>query len=113
MPAMWQKTIMLQGFDPTSHMVNKFIEFCKRLKFAKGHHKGEEQPDKKLCNGDESQTGPSGCCKGAQRGLPSPWNEAIKIKDISTCQMMASSASCIMLWTTTLETVKSSPQDAC
>jgi len=36
MPATWQKTMVLQGFDPMSHMVNKFIEFCKRLKFAKG-----------------------------------------------------------------------------
>jgi len=40
-PATWQKAMVLQGFDPMGHLVNKFIEFCKRLEFAKGTHIGE------------------------------------------------------------------------
>jgi len=45
-PTIWQKTMVLQGFDPMS---NEFVEF----EFAKGRHT-EEQPDKKSCNGDKS-----------------------------------------------------------
>jgi len=36
MPATWQKTMILQGFNPIEQMVNEFIEFCKCLEFAKG-----------------------------------------------------------------------------
>jgi len=35
-PNMWQRTKVLQGFDPTVHTVKKFTEFCGKLKFAKG-----------------------------------------------------------------------------
>jgi len=28
-PAMWQQTMVLQGFDPMEHLINEFIEFCK------------------------------------------------------------------------------------
>jgi len=66
-PATWQKTMVLQHFAPTSHTVNKLIEFCKRLEFAEGHHIGEKQPNEKACNGVESQMGLSGHCKGAQK----------------------------------------------
>jgi len=63
-PTTWQKAMVLQGFDPTGHLVNEFIEFCERLEFAEGTHIGE-QPNKKSCNGDESRTDPSGCQTGA------------------------------------------------
>jgi hypothetical protein len=33
-PFSWQKTMVVQGFDPISHSPAEFIEFCERLEFA-------------------------------------------------------------------------------
>jgi len=35
-PAEWQRTMVLQGFDPMEHSINEFIEFCEHLEFAEG-----------------------------------------------------------------------------
>jgi len=56
-PASWQKTMVLQGFDPTTHTPNKFIEFCERLEFAKGFNAQQHNNKKEM----SSQADPSGC----------------------------------------------------
>ena len=33
-PATWQKTMIMHGFDPANHTIHKFVEFCKRIEFA-------------------------------------------------------------------------------
>jgi hypothetical protein len=58
-PATWQKTMVLQGFDPTTHSINEFIEFCERLEFAEGF-----QPNSKTSE-TKSQADPSGSSTGA------------------------------------------------
>ena len=38
-PATWQKTMIMHGFDPANHTIHKFIEFCKRIEFAEGNER--------------------------------------------------------------------------
>ena len=35
-PATWQKTMVMHGFDPTMHTMQEFVEFCERLEYAEG-----------------------------------------------------------------------------
>ena len=35
-PAMWQKTMIMHGFDPANHTIQEFIEFCEELNSLKG-----------------------------------------------------------------------------
>ena len=36
-PAMWQKMMIMHGFDPANHMIEEFIEFCERIAFSEGN----------------------------------------------------------------------------
>jgi len=63
-----------------SHTVNKFIKFCERLKFAKGHHIGEEQPNKNLAMGTCPKWTLVVIVRGHKRGPPNPQNKAIRIE---------------------------------
>jgi len=36
-PAMWQKTMIMHGFDPANHTIQEFIEFYERIEFAEGN----------------------------------------------------------------------------
>ncbi len=56
--------MVLQGFDPTVHTVNEFIEFCERLEFAEGFNPSDK-PDKNLTQEMSSQVDPSGHSMGA------------------------------------------------
>ena len=31
MPSFWQKTIVVQGFDPLEHIIQELVNFCERL----------------------------------------------------------------------------------
>jgi hypothetical protein len=37
-PATWQRTMVLQGFDPVEHDPQAFVEFCERIEFAEGQN---------------------------------------------------------------------------
>jgi hypothetical protein len=43
-PATWQRTMLMHAFDPTIHTPQDFIEFCKRIEFAKGTENKEAKP---------------------------------------------------------------------
>ena len=36
-PAMWQRTMIMHGFNPAYHMIQEFIEFCERIEFDEGN----------------------------------------------------------------------------
>jgi hypothetical protein len=41
-PNTWQKTMVLQGFNPVDNTPAAFIEFCERLEFAEGSNSNQE-----------------------------------------------------------------------
>jgi len=72
-PASWQKTMVLQGFDPTMHTPNKFIEFCERLKFAEGfnaqqHNNKKEMSSQADLSGHSMETLTWSANKSSRRG---------------------------------------------
>ena len=40
MPISWQKTMALHDFDPVSHTITEFIEFCERLEYVEIDNSG-------------------------------------------------------------------------
>jgi len=64
-PAMWQRKMLLQGFDAMGHSIYKFIEFCNHLQFAKGidTQKGRKNPPSMEAKSQIDQNGQN---KGAQ-----------------------------------------------
>ncbi len=59
------RTMVLQGFDPMEHTINKFIEFCKRLKFAESFNPNNK-PNKTTTQETSSHMDLSGHSMGAQ-----------------------------------------------
>ena len=58
-PATWQKTIIMHGFDPANHTIHKFIEFCKRIEFAEVNEQHAQLKETK------SQTDQNGSMTGS------------------------------------------------
>jgi hypothetical protein len=58
-PSQWQKAMVFYGFNPTKRTPLKFVEFCKRLEYAKvGNHnqpKAKGQNNLKNVNDGKSQ----------------------------------------------------------
>jgi hypothetical protein len=42
-PATWQRTMVLQGFDPVENTPAAFVEFCEQIKFAEGQNETKEK----------------------------------------------------------------------
>ena len=47
-PATWQKTMIMHGFDPANHTIQEFIEFCERIEFAEGNEQHLRRQSLKL-----------------------------------------------------------------
>ena len=60
-PAMWQKTMIMHGFDPANHTIQEFIEFCERIEFSEGNKQHAQLKETK------SQTDQNGSTTGSKR----------------------------------------------
>ena len=55
-PATWQKTMIMHGFDPISHSSAEFVEFCERIEFSEGDNKQETKSQADSKNGNNGGT---------------------------------------------------------
>ena len=60
-PATWQKTMIMHGFDPANHTIQEFIEFCERIEFSEGNERQAQLKETK------SQTDQNGSTTGGKR----------------------------------------------
>ena len=37
MPSTWQRTMIVQGFNPMEHSLQEFVEFCQRMEYTEAH----------------------------------------------------------------------------
>ena len=60
-PMMWQKTMIMHGFDTVNHTIHKFVKFCERIEFAEGNEQHAQLKETK------SQTDQNGSTTGSKR----------------------------------------------
>ena len=60
-PATWQKTMIMYGFDPANHTIHEFIEFCERIEFAEGNKQHAQLKEMKV------QTDQNGSTTGSKQ----------------------------------------------